>query len=179
LANEERPLNAHAVQRDEATLASAASRWFRSWDEALEAAGIDPTQWRRRVPTWNRKRIVQTIQRLHADGFKLNHAALKRNSVTRAATVLFGSWDNGLRAAGLDPDEIRLYRKPWTADEVLLEIQRKMRAGEALNARDVSPYSLRRRGRLFFGSWDAALAAAGLDPAEIRKSKTRGNRRGR
>ena len=178
LASQGRPLNAGAVQKAEATLASAALRWFRCWNDALDAAGIDPARWSRRVPTWTRDRVIQAIQEIHSRGGTVSHAALRRNSVTRAATLLFGSWDAALRAAGLDPDEVRIYRKPWTSDEVMQEIQRKARMGAPLNAKNVSPYSLRCRGRIFFGSWDAALAAAGLDPAKVRKSKSRGNRRG-
>ena len=178
LASQGRPLNAGAVQKADATLASATLRWFRCWDDALDAAGIDPTRWSRRVPTWTPDRVIQAIHEIHSRGGPVSHAALRCNSVTRAATLLFGSWDAALRAAGLDPDEVRIYRKPWTPDEVMQEIQRKARMGEPLNARDVSPYSLRRRGRIFFGSWDAALAAAGLDPAKVRKSKSRGNRWG-
>lgn len=178
LAAEGQPLNAGAIQKFEATLANAALRWFARWDDALSAAGIDPAPWSRRVPTWTPERVIRTIQDTHRRGNPVSHAALRRNSVTRAATLLFGSWDAALRASGLEPDSIRLYREPWTPEEVLREIRRKARAGEPLNARDVSPYSLRRRGRVFFGSWDAALAAAGLDPAKIRKSKSRGNRWG-
>jgi len=176
LAAEGRPLNAGAVQRYEATLTNAATRWFPTWGDALKAAGIDPVRWYRRVPKWTPQRIIETIQSIHASGSPVSHAALKRNSVTQAASLLFGSWDDALRAAGLDPDQIRIHRKPWTPEEALREIRRKAEAGEPLNAKDVSPYSLRRRGRIFFGSWDAALAAAGLDPAKVRKNKSRGNR---
>ena len=178
LAAEDRPLNAGAIQRSEATLASAAGRWFRCWDDALDAAGIDPAIWARRVPRWTKERILQTIQSIHRSGGAVSHAVLRRNSITQAAKLLFGSWDAALRAAGLDPNVIRVYRKPWTPEEVVQEIRRKARSGEPLNAKNVSPYSLRRRGRIFFGSWDAALAAAGLDPAKVRKNKSRGNRWG-
>jgi hypothetical protein len=179
LAGEGRPLNAAAVQKAEPNLASAALRWFHSWAEALDAAGIAPARWAKRVPSWTRERVIRTVQGIHAGGGSVSHAALRRNSVTRAATLLFGSWDAALRAAGLDPEAVRLHRTPWTPDEVVREIRRKARACEPLNAKAVSPYSLRRRGRVFFGSWDAALSAAGLDPAKVRKSKSRGNRRGR
>jgi len=172
-ADEDRPLNAAAVQRSELTLASAASRYFSSWAEALEAAGIDSAQWRRRVPTWTRQRVVQAIQERHAAGGRVNHAAVGRLSLSWAGVSLFGSWDAALLAAGLDPDEIRIRRKPWTPDEVVVEIQRKHRCSEPLNARDVSPHSLRSRGTVFFGSWDAALTAAGLDPAKIRQNTSR------
>ena len=168
----DQPLNVRAIQISEATLASAAERYFSSWAEALEAAGIDSAKWRKRVPTWTRQRIVHAIREIHAAGGKVNHAALGRNSLSRAGVLLFGSWDAALIATGLNPDEIRIYRRPWTAEEVTMEIQRKHSCGEPLNAKDVSPHSLRSRGTIFFGSWDAALTAAGLDPKEIR-----GNRR--
>ena len=177
LARQGKDLNSHAIQRSEATLISAASRLFLSWDEALECAGIDPEAWRMRVPTWTRERVIEAIQTIHGSGGNVSHTVLKRNSVTHAGCLLFGSWDDALRAAGLVPEQNRIRRRPWTPDEVVQEIQRKSQAGEPLNARDVSPHSLRSRGTEFFGSWDAALTAAGLDSARIRRSKTRGNRR--
>ena len=179
LASQGKDLNSHAIQRSEATLISAASRLFLSWDEALECAGIDPEVWRRRVPTWTRERVIEAIQTIRASGGKVSHTALRRNSVSHAGCLLFCSWDDALRAAGLVPEQNRVRRRPWTPDEIVQEIQRKSRAGEPLNARDVSPHSLRSRGTEFFGSWDAALTAAGLDPARVRRSKTRGNRRRR
>lgn len=166
------PLYMGIVEKTECTLPSAALRCFSSWGEALEAAGIDPTLWCKRVPTWTRERVIDTIRTIHARGEPVNHAALRRNSVTRAAIVFFGSWDEALRAAGLDPSDIRR-RAPWKPAEVLQEIRRKARAGEPLNARDVAPHSLRSRGTLFFGSWDAALVAAGLDPAGVRRNRGR------
>jgi len=167
------PLNAGAVQRSEATLASAAERWFGSWSDALEAAGIDPERWRRRVPKWTRARVVTAIRRIRDEGGKLNHAAFGRSSLSHAAVDLFGCWDDALRAAGIDPKEVRVYRQPWTADALIREIQRKHRAGEPLNARDVTPNWIRRPACRLFGSWDATLAAAGLDPLTIRGNRPR------
>lgn len=92
--------------------------------------------------------------------------------------MLFGGWDDALRAAGLDPSTIRR-RAPWKPDEILEEIRRKAEAGDPLNVRGVAPHCLRSCGSIFPGGWDGALAAAGLNPVEVRKSKSRGNRRGR
>lgn len=175
LSLEGKPLNSRSVQLTEATLISAAWRWFCSWSEALSAAGIDPSLWYRRVPTWTCNRIVETIRIIHARGDPVSHAALRRNSVTRAAKIHFGNWDEALRAAGLDPAMIRR-RAPWTRDQIVEEIRRKALAGEPLNAKDVAPHSLRSRGTHFFGSWDGALVASGLDPSKVRKSTSRGNR---
>ena len=173
LAAKGRHLNAAAVQHSDSALASAAFRQFRYWSEALRAARIDPSGWYKRAPTWTKESIIRTIQCVHDAGDPLNHAAMCRNSVTQAAIRLFGSWDAALRAAGLTPDTIRLRRRPWQPDEVVQEIRRKAEAGEPLHACGVSPCTLYSKGRAFFGSWDAALSAAGLDPAKIRRRKPR------
>lgn len=174
LASQGRPLNLHAIQISEATLASAADRYFDSWADALAAAGVDPALWTLRVPAWTPKRVVQTIQQMHRTGLPVNHAAVRRNSLSRAAVKIFGSWDEALRTAGIDPQTVRVYRKPWTADELIAELRRKHRCGEPLNAKDVRPNHIRRPACRLFGSWDGALVAAGLDPATIRGNTRRG-----
>ncbi len=174
LAAERKPLNLRAIQLSEATLASATYRFFASWDEALAAAGIDPEAWRRRCHRWTRERVIATIQSIRDQGGRLNHAAVGRSSLSPAAVALFGCWDAALQAAGINPREVRVYRTPWTREEMVAEIRRKHEAGEALNAKDVTPNWIRRSARLLFGSWDAALTAAGLDPAKIRRNRRRG-----
>ncbi|MCY3020200.1 MAG: hypothetical protein NTW87_14375 [Planctomycetota bacterium] len=155
-------------QHPQASLVDAAARWFSSWDEACRAAGVHLDNPRRSAAGWTRLAMVRRIREVHALGKKIN---FKRHpgSFCRAAMVLFGSWDAMLRAAGLDPGAVRVRRASWTSSSILLEIQRKWHAGEPLNAGAVEPESLRRVGATFFGSWDAALAAAGLDPDKVRK----------
>jgi hypothetical protein len=168
-AAEGKPLNLRAIQLSEATLASAAYRYFRSWDEALRTAGFDPDEHRRRGANWSRERVIIEIKAIRFAGGKLNHAAVGRSSLSRAAVDLFGTWDDALRAAGLDPNEVRVYRKPWTRSDLIAEIRRKHTAGEPLNAKDVKPDWIRRPACRLFGSWDGALRAAGLEPRRIRR----------
>ena len=176
---EGRPLYVAYVEREDKGFPAAARHWFGSWGNALKAAGIDPARWTKRVPRWTKERVVETIQAIYARGGAVNHAAVRRNSVSRAGVALFGTWDNALRAAGLDPAAIRRWRKPWTRDTLLQEIRRKAQAGEPLNAKDVSPNWIRKRAGILFGSWDATLAAAGLDPATIRQHPWHRRRKGR
>lgn len=176
LAAVNKPLHARAIQLSEATLASAASRYFASWDEALTAAGIAPSTCRRRRANWTREQVIAAIHAVRDEGGRLNHAAVGRSSLSRAAVDLFGSWDDALLAAGIAPGEVRVHRKPWTRSTIIAEIRRKHAAGEALNAKDVSPNWVRRPARRLFGSWDAALSAAGLDPNEIRGKRRRDQR---
>ena len=177
-AEQGRELRLCGGQRPSASLVDVAMRWFVSWDDACRAAGVSFDDPRRRVGCWTRSDMLRRVRKIHALGKNLNfngHPAPFR----RAAKILFGSWDTLLRSAGLDPDAIRLRRASWTSQSLLHEIQRKWHAGEPLNASAVKPESLRRVGSTLFGSWDAAIAAAGLDPARIRKCRWPVNRRGR
>ena len=162
-----------AVQKSDKSLAHAARHWFSSWNDALRCAGFDPEKHRERGPRWTCERVVRIIQDIHAGGGKVNGKAFASQSIVIAGAQLFGSWDAALFAAGFDPLKIRELRRPWTPDELLQEIQRKHHAGEPLNGRQVLPSTLYIRGRSFFGSWDAALTAAGLDPATVRKGAAR------
>lgn len=168
------PLNAKAVRLTDAPLANAYKRWFGAWSEALEAAGIDPHTWRMTSPRWTRSRLIETIRRIARQNGPLNPAAPGRRYLVRAAGKLFGSWDAALQAAGVDPRLVRLHHAPWTAQSLIEEIRRKHRAGEPLNAGDVRPGGLRTAARRFYGTWDEALTAAGLDPRTIRKNRRHG-----
>lgn len=53
----------------------------------------------------------------------------------------------------------------WTPRKVVAEIRRIHRAGESLSCKDV-PVRLYEAGRRLYGSWEQALAAAGLDYEE-------------
>jgi hypothetical protein len=144
---------------------------FGSWDAALTAAGLDPRRCRRSQLPWTRERIIEAIKDIHSRGGRLNHKAGTYRTMKARASRLFGSWDAALQAAGLDPAKIRLHRKKWTAETVVAEIRLKHRKGEALNCTSVSHSSLHVGATRCFGAWDSALMAAGLDPANIRKSK--------
>jgi len=176
LARQGKPLNSAAVQRSEAPLVAAAFRYFPSWNDALLAAGMDPDRWRKQPAAWTRDRVVRTILGIQARGGKLNSAAVvasKDATVIGPAVRLYGSWDKALRAAGMDPNKVRRYRKPWTEKAAVRAIQRKHRRGEPLAYSKVAPASLRVAGERFFGSWDAALSGAGLNPADVRLYKPR------
>ena len=144
---------------------------FGSWDAALAAAGLDPKRCRRSQLPWTRERVVEAIKDIHSRGGRLNHGSGTCPTMMARASRLFGSWDAALQAAGLDPVKIRLHHEKWTAKTIVAEIRLRHRKGEPLNLRAVLPASLPTRGAEFFGSWDKALAAAGLDPSKIRKRR--------
>lgn len=167
------PLNTRAVQLNEWTLANAAARRFASWDEALKAAGINPSRCRCRAPKWTRERLITEIKRVHDEGGRLNPSAREIRQLVRTAVNLYGDWDTALKIVGIDPSEVRVHRKAWTANELIKEIQRKHRIGEPLNAKAVRPRQIMSSSRRLFGSWDAVLEAAGLEPLDIRQDHRR------
>jgi hypothetical protein len=88
------PINHGTISRTEAVLTSAAERYFRCWDDALRAAGLDPQRWRRRGPGWTRVRWIAALRERLEQGGKINHGAVG-SGLSHAARQLFGSWDAG------------------------------------------------------------------------------------
>lgn len=112
---------------------------------------------------WNPARVVAEIQSRHAQGLPLNRGAAPPTLV-RAGRLWIGSWVDALRAAGLDPDQIRKNRgKPprFTAEWVVQEIRRRDAGGERIAMPHVG-HRLVNAAKRRFGSWKAALRAAGF-----------------
>lgn len=145
-------------------LYSAARRIFGSWRNAILAAGIPPE----RVLTWERwspAKILAKIRLLSRRRRPLTTDEVERryHNLVSAARRHFGSWSKAVLAAGVDP--IKLQRVvPWTRERVVEAILTRALRGESLVARLVEPRSLIDAAQRFYGSWQAALTAAGLDP---------------
>lgn len=96
-------------------LAAAATKpnRFGSWRRAIEEAGLDYDQVRR-YREWTPERIVAEVRRLVAEGWLLNSKEAQTHQIDLFAAALrqFGTWDDALRAAGLDASQIRL-RSPY------------------------------------------------------------------
>jgi len=150
--------------------------YFGSWRNAIIEAGLDPKVVCRRKRKWTQERILQRIQELHAAGEDLSHSAAKRNHqylvVVAISDRFFGSWREAVRAAGVDYEEVSKHEY-WNRDRICERIRELARDGESLSHEDAKRY----HGALvsaassprYFGSWGAAIRAAGLDYDQIRK----------
>lgn len=91
-----------------AAFAAIQGRLFGAWDRALQAAGLDAddvSRYRR----WNKNTIVYELRARNADGDSLNSGAVQRDDpgLHAAALRYFGSYDEALRAAKINPTKVR------------------------------------------------------------------------
>ncbi len=124
---------------------------------------------------WSKETIAHEIVRMYENGNDLNYAQIAQDEVAllRAATRYFGSWRLAIEHAGLDYDDIRRY-KSWTRTRIMSRIRELHAQGEDLSWRHVSTVvdpqlAAAATKRKHFGSWKAAVSAAGLDYGTIRR----------
>jgi len=164
-------MNATAIRKSDGGLAGAICRFFGPHHAALRAACIDPVP----VPPkrlWTRDRIVTALQARQAKGMAMNDRAIQKTDVRLSAGIYscFGSHDAALRAAGIEPESVRL-REGWSKGKVVAALRERQATGLGLNDSAIrgSHGALRGAIRMYFHSHDAALRAAAIDPASARK----------
>jgi hypothetical protein len=117
-----------------AAFAALQSRLFGSWDRALHGAGLDSdevSQYRK----WGKESIVFELKGRYRDSETLNSGAVQKEDpgLHAAAVRHFGTYDNALRAAKVDPAKIRR-RKRWTKEEIARQIKAFARKHELTDA---------------------------------------------
>ncbi|MGA2621929.1 MAG: hypothetical protein ABSF26_30370 [Thermoguttaceae bacterium] len=160
------PLSSRAVQEASSQLHSGAYRHFGSWRNALQAAGIKATEVERRRQ-WDKAKIIALLRDLCSRGRSLRQKIVHRSDsgLYRAACHHFGTWCNALIAAGINPEAI--CRDPqWDRVKIIEAILLRVVQGSALGSTTVRPHTLKSAAVREFGSWPAALVAAGLEPAD-------------
>src|SRR5438270_13293112 len=132
-------LSYNALARKRQPLVSAAAYHFGSYRKAVERAGIDYASVTRR-PRWTKLAIIGLIKKARKNGEDLHWSAVtrRRDELGLAAFAslqprLFGRWDRALQAAGLDADDVAMYRK-WDRNSILFELRELARDKEPLNS---------------------------------------------
>lgn len=168
------PLNFGDMQKNNLRLLRAATRYFGSWKNAIEYAGLDYDSIRR-YRVWTRDRIIEQIQTYHHRGEDLSwrHVSTTLDPPLAAAAIRpnrFGTWEGALEAAGLDYEEIRRHRR-WDAETVVDELRRLHENGASLRVSDAAEQcpALVAAARRQFDGWYEAVEAAGIDELEARR----------
>jgi hypothetical protein len=176
------PLNFDWAKEHEKALNAQAILHFGSWDEALRRIGLDPAQIRLFRPTWrgrsqwmnaDKRAIIAELRCRNVAGESISWKTILPTKAGPALLVrakkVFGSWGGALAAAGLDP--FNGARAPWSEAnkaDILGEIERRQRAGESVRHTEVVAgkwgQPLVKRAGDLFGSWNAALFTAGIEP---------------
>ncbi|MCI0618646.1 MucR family transcriptional regulator, partial [bacterium] len=151
--------------------------WLQS--EALRAARSDSLLSRNPLmehwePLWSEKYILDRIHEFYRRGIPVNSGYIHRKdrAFEAVAEKYFGSWDEALRKAGVNPESTRLqdHRIVYDRKDVIRELRKRHGSGRPLNHAAVQFEDLRlcNAARRLFESYSAALAAAGIDPTKVR-----------
>ena len=163
------PLNATSVIRHNYALYAAALRFFgkNAWAKAVKQAGCTPVNLARR---WTKGLVRDEILRLSRTRTPLRGSYLLANGCSAlvwAGQRYFGNWRRAVESAGLDYFAYGGSRlRWWTKAKVIAEIWRLERRGIPLHAsavKEIRSDLWAQASRLFGGSWNAALEAAGID----------------
>jgi hypothetical protein len=129
---------------------------------------------KRSYKRWSREEVLRVIGELSSAGKQLNSGHIARNypALAYAGRKYYGTWEDAIKAAGLNYEAIR--RKCfWSRKKIVEQIRELRAAGEALNvsAAEKTHGGLVGAAAVYFGSWRQAIKAAGLDYAKIKRQK--------
>lgn len=141
-------------------------RRFDSWQDAVARAGFEPHEPVTRIPTAD---LIDALEEL-ADELGASPSSVQMNKHGRYGQRVyrdrFGSWDEALEAAGLEPLEDDSLQ-PVSSSELRAELQRLAEEiGDTPTSRQMDEqgaYSSEAYRR-HFGSWNSALEAIGHEP---------------
>lgn len=156
-------------RRDElghAAFAALQPRLFGRWDKALQAAGLDPDEISR-YRHWDIPNILYELRRRKREGESLNSGALQHEDpgLHAAAVRNYKTYDDALRAAGINPAKVR-QRHTWTKKEVVAALRKRMNGSLAMGNSDLREHEPALYGAAvrIFGTFSAARRGSGLPP---------------
>jgi hypothetical protein len=95
-------LQQHSVKNMPQALKLEAAHYFGSLEKAIAAL----KKQRKRLPGWNRQKIMTTLSQMHHSKESLTYARARCEvpALVSAAEAHFGSWGKALYSAGIDPN---------------------------------------------------------------------------
>lgn len=174
------PLNSNHIQTKESGLYGAANNYFGGWPQAIAAAGLDYSKFRKvTMRYWSKKAIVAEILRRSGADLSIRGGDVTNedHGLYQAAVRHFGKkgWAKARMLAGfaaVDPMPWVIWSKKTVVEEILRLHENEV----ALNTGALGKtYGyIRSAGAKYFGSWGKAVTAAGLDYLKICKVKPEG-----
>lgn len=155
----QRGCNLSRVCREDDALRGAAGKYFGGWRRAILAAGLPPTPRRE----WSKDRIIAILHAWQQERTNTAQVWKEDPSLYHASKRFFGSWNNAISAARIEPN-----RHHWTAKRVIETIQSRLAAGTSVKA-IWSDLALASAAGVYFGGRSGALAAAGLNTEPPRR----------
>lgn len=138
-------------------LFNAGQKYFGSWKNAVRAAGLTP-----RCLPWSKERILRELRaRYRRSQYNLR---VVDSHLSDAMRRVFGSRLLAYEAAGLPPKNCQ-----WPKDRIVKTIEDYYRRGMSIERAGFGDVPLRRAAKRQFGSWQAAVEAAGIKLGENRQ----------
>jgi hypothetical protein len=121
---------------------------------------------------WTEARVIKALLELDRRGVPISQRGLIEAGEQQLVQAInyFGGLRRARRVAGLPPPARRWSPSLLGPEEVVAEILRRQQDGEPLASSQV-PLALQYAGQRSFGSWRAAITAAGLDYDAIRLTR--------
>lgn len=121
--------------------------------------------------TWTPGLILRRILERQRAGLSLGAVAVRRDSVNllSAARRYFGSWPAALIAAGIESSKGTPSSR-YTQESVIARLREQAAAGLPLSTKHPLLRTYAKPAIRLFGSWMAALKAAGVEPAKHNRS---------
>ncbi len=159
------PVEARSLPTD---LWRAARRHFGSIGAARDAAGVASPD---RNYRWTQTLVIEEIRRVWRQGVVITETELEkagRYDLLGGIENHIGSIVKARRLAGVPgPPKVFRRRERWDEQRVILEIEERDRGNEPL-AKSKAPVALVKAAQRYYGSWQKAIEAAGLDYDAIR-----------
>ncbi|HEY5383081.1 MAG TPA: hypothetical protein VIJ88_00815 [Candidatus Paceibacterota bacterium] len=152
-------------------LYQAACKYIGSWKLAVEAAGFTYADIRV-GKAWSRELVIEGIQKRVSQGLAISSHAVQVEDyyLANAARKHFGSWKLAVEAAGFNYKDVNKYQR-WSKDLIISAIKERAKKKLPLSFLEVRKdnNALHHAGVNHFGSWEAALEAAGFDYNKVIK----------
>lgn len=151
------------VRNSDSGLCTAAYKFFGNWRNAVIAAGLK-NKLRR---TWDRPTIIRLLQARYQSGQSMTSAWNDDPTLFSASQRYFGNWGKALQAAGIDPPQHR----SWTKVNVVAAIRERQRKRLSMTSVWEDDQLLYRGAIGRYGTWNNALAVAGIHLERTKWSK--------